>query len=408
MSTDNQKHTDLYTQTSMHKLHTNIYADTSTQHTYTHIHMHTHMISCSSQQSYVDGGGQHGIYVLYRNVKRFSRGRQPPAPSVRLSALSLSAPPPSEDLKVNIALQKDLFPGGPGRVLARDHTYPHALGFQLRACPSGRGHPPAPWLPVGTRQPRTSERLVSAPACLSWGLSLVLFPPAAWRGSGVPLGAYTQTPGEVPAPVGAAGGGQGFSELPVIPEIPTEAHLLCTCRPSLSGSWAQSPHTQGLLEDGAHLESLPPGRRTYKPRSKDPQEGLRSSGGDDSRTCRPLAQDALPTAAQTCSLPRGYWCGEAHAEDRVWGQEGPQGTGHWVLHTPDCIQGSSDAQRWLFEAGPGFLRLPEEQSPFSRATNHLVGESQQAPPHGKRAGWVQGLDGGRLRPSHLQASGHSP
>lgn len=54
----------------------------------------------------------------------------------------------------------------------------------------------------------------------------------------------------------------------------------------------------------------------------------------------------------------------AHTEDRVWGQEVPRqrhrltglsGTG--VLHAPDCIKGSSDAQTWpwawLFEVPGG-------------------------------------------------------
>lgn len=262
---------------------------------------------------------------------------------------------------MNIALQKGLFPGGPGRVLARDHTYPHALGFQLRACPSERGPPNSSLAPRGHKAaPNLRAFGLSARLPFSGSLPGPFSTSSLERLQGAPGSLHTDPRGS-PSPGQCRWGGHGFSELPVIPEIPTEAHSLCTCRPSRSGSWAQSPRTQGVLEDGAHLESLPPGRRTYKPRSKDPQEGLRSSGGNDGRTCRPVAQDTLPTAAQTCSLPGGYWCGEAHAEDRVWGQEGPrsQGTGHWVLHAPDCIQGSSDAQRWpwawLFEA-PGGAR----------------------------------------------------
>lgn len=75
--------------------------------------MCTHVISCSSQQSYVDGGGRHSIYLLYRDVKHFFQRHQPSAPPLRLSDLSASPVQPSEDLKGNTVLQKGLFPGVP-------------------------------------------------------------------------------------------------------------------------------------------------------------------------------------------------------------------------------------------------------------------------------------------------------
>ena len=89
---------------------------------------------------------------------------------------------------------------------------------------------------------------------------------------------------------------------------------------------------------------------------------------------------------------------EAHAEDRVWGQEVPrqrhrltgyQAQGSYMLQTA-----SKALQMHRGGPGPGVLRFPEEQGPLSRAMNHPVGESKQAPPDGKRAGRVQRLGGG--------------
>ena len=96
--------------------------------------------------------------------------------------------------------------------------------------------------------------------------------------------------------------------------------------------------------------------------------------------------------------PRWLLMREAHAEDRVWGQEVPrqrhrltgyQAQGSYMLQTA-----SKALQMHRGGPGPGVLRFSEEQGPLSRAMNHPVGESKQAPPDGKRAGRVQRLGGG--------------
>lgn len=149
----------------------------------THVHMCTHVISCSSQQSYVDGGGRHGIYLLYRDVKHFSRGHQPSAPSLRLSDLSMFPAQPSEDLKGNIALQKGC-PGPRSHLSSRPRLPAESL--PLRAGPTHSslapcGHEAGPDLTAfglsarlplsgSLAGPFSTDQSREAPRC-PWGLT---------------------------------------------------------------------------------------------------------------------------------------------------------------------------------------------------------------------------------------------
>lgn len=197
----------------------------------THVHMCTQVISCSSQQSYVDGGGRHGIYLLYRDVKHFSWGHQPSAPSLRLSDLSMFPAQPSEDLKGNTALQK----GCPGpRTHLPSHPRLPAESLPLRAGPT-HGF----LAPCGheASQDLTAFGL-SARLPLSGSLAGPFSTDNLERLRGAPGGLHMD-PGE-----GLSlsqhhwvGGGPRLLRAARHPRVPTKAHSLCTCRPSPRGSW---------------------------------------------------------------------------------------------------------------------------------------------------------------------------
>ena len=137
---------------------------------------------------------------------------------------------------------------------------------------------------------RTSGRL-AYPALLTLPGSLPgPFSVAAWRCSG-----YHPCSGRrwcSHRPQGGPSPGQrlwwpGFIRAARCPKGLTAMRSLCTFSPSLSRTWAQSPRTRGLLDNDAHAEPLPPGRQTYKARSKDPRERVCDpAAGKGSRTQR--------------------------------------------------------------------------------------------------------------------------
>lgn len=224
---------------------------------------------------------------------------------------------------------------------------------------------------------RTSGRLAS-PARLTLPGSLPgPFSVAAWRGSG-----YHPCSGHCwcsHRPQGGPSTGQrlwwpGFIRAARCSKGLTAMHSLCTFSPSLSCTWAQSPRTQGLLDNGAHAEPLPPGRRTYKARSKDPRDRVCDpAAGKGSRTQRAAltlgtSQLSHGRADPLASRQLQMWV-RARGGQRVgavspapttaWLRAGSppppplhppaqqhhhsQGAGCRALHVPGCIQGSSNA-----------------------------------------------------------------
>lgn len=230
---------------------------------------------------------------------------------------------------------------------------------------------------------------------------------------GAPGGLHTD-PGEGPSPGQRrwVGGGHGFSELPVIPEVqPLGPPAFCPIRFAPADRVSQAPGPRAHAHRGSWRTELTwnPSYQVDKRTNQDPkptrgsevqrtdcQQDMRSSDDPWHRTPSPVATDAgSPCGGQSLGAGSPAPATPAH---RV------PGTG--VLHAPDCIQGSSDAQRW-----PWAWRFEVPRGARPTFQGH---ESSGGGVEAGATRWEEGWPGpeawwrGRLRPIHLQASGCSP